>query len=331
MKEPKDFIRPEKRIKAIQWTSAPDNSFEFRKFIQDNLPEGWHVLYRAGRMHILTAPDGVVYEGNITPGRYAICDHGGIAHTVGEQEFLTHYEPVVEPAQVPDQQESDQEFDPNDVMEVAERLYSETNPGTKMDVPSSVYEAVEGLNYRRLATRPSLSLYEYCKNELDEFKRCMEPEKKLQDTRPTDTDQDGSNDNEDIVKIWTGRFISKGVWVVSSDRKLGIDVGYRSTQGSVPADVIFRVHDRWKPDSLYRYLITIIEQPKITDHDDGMSIELDKDVIARLVDRAERYGVSPSEYMRNVFDVSFHRQTRRSTTESGPHILDRNYKPNSGE
>jgi hypothetical protein len=262
MKEPKDFIRPEKRIKAIQWTNAPDNSFEFRKFIQDNLPEGWHVLYHAGRMHILTAPDGVVYQGNITPGRYAICDQGGIAHTVGEREFLTYYEPFVEPVQEEcDQQDPDQEFNPNDVIAVAEKLYYEANPGTKMDVPSSVYEAVEVANARRLATRPSLSLYDYCKGELDEFKRYVKPEEKERSNRPTDNDHGGCNENEHIVKIWTGRFISKGVWVVSSDRKLGIDVGYRSTQGSVPADVIFRVHDRWKPDSLYRYLITIIKQP----------------------------------------------------------------------
>lgn len=34
----------------------------------------------------------------------------------------------------------------NDIITVAEKLYYETNPESKMDVPSSVYERVEKLN-----------------------------------------------------------------------------------------------------------------------------------------------------------------------------------------
>lgn len=54
----------------------------------------------------------------------------------------------------------------NDVIVVAEKLYYEANPDTKMDVPSFVYEQVEKANKRRLMTGSKLSLYDWCKKEL---------------------------------------------------------------------------------------------------------------------------------------------------------------------
>jgi len=54
----------------------------------------------------------------------------------------------------------------NDVIEVAEKLYYEANPTTKMDVPSYAYEQVEKANKRRLEARSELSLYDWCKKEL---------------------------------------------------------------------------------------------------------------------------------------------------------------------
>lgn len=54
----------------------------------------------------------------------------------------------------------------SDIVTVAEKLYYEANPNTKSDVPSFAYEQVEGANARRRAARSSLSLYEWCKQEL---------------------------------------------------------------------------------------------------------------------------------------------------------------------
>jgi capsule polysaccharide export protein KpsE/RkpR len=54
----------------------------------------------------------------------------------------------------------------NDVITVAEKLYYEANPNTKMDVPSFAYEKVEAANRRRNAAQSDLSLYEWCKQEL---------------------------------------------------------------------------------------------------------------------------------------------------------------------
>ena len=54
----------------------------------------------------------------------------------------------------------------NDVIEVAEKLYYEANPTTKMDVPSYAYEQVEAANKRRRNAKSELSLYDWCKLEL---------------------------------------------------------------------------------------------------------------------------------------------------------------------
>jgi len=54
----------------------------------------------------------------------------------------------------------------NDVIEVAEKLYYEANPTTKMDVPSYAYEQVEAANKRRRNAQSELSLYDWCKLEL---------------------------------------------------------------------------------------------------------------------------------------------------------------------
>lgn len=51
----------------------------------------------------------------------------------------------------------------NDVIKVAEKLYYEANPMTKMDVPSYVYEKVESANKKRMSENSGLSLYDYCK------------------------------------------------------------------------------------------------------------------------------------------------------------------------
>jgi hypothetical protein len=55
----------------------------------------------------------------------------------------------------------------NDVVTVAEQLYYEANPNTKMDIPSFAYEQVESANKRRIAAQSKLSLYDWCKQELD--------------------------------------------------------------------------------------------------------------------------------------------------------------------
>ena len=54
----------------------------------------------------------------------------------------------------------------SDIIKVAEKLYYEANPNTKMDVPSFAYEKVEVANSRRIKAQSKLSLYEWCKNEL---------------------------------------------------------------------------------------------------------------------------------------------------------------------
>ena len=54
----------------------------------------------------------------------------------------------------------------DDVITVAEKLYYEANPTTKMDVPSFAYEQVEKANKRRFEARSELSLYNWCKLEL---------------------------------------------------------------------------------------------------------------------------------------------------------------------
>ena len=54
----------------------------------------------------------------------------------------------------------------DDIIEVAEKLYYEANPNTKMDVPSMVYEKVENANKRRIKAQSKLSLYDWCKQEM---------------------------------------------------------------------------------------------------------------------------------------------------------------------
>lgn len=49
----------------------------------------------------------------------------------------------------------------SDVITVAERVYREVNPQSKMDVPSIVYEAVEAANKRRHELKSKLSLYDF--------------------------------------------------------------------------------------------------------------------------------------------------------------------------
>lgn len=55
----------------------------------------------------------------------------------------------------------------NSVIKVAEKLYYEQNPNTKMDVPSYAYEKVRSENKKRLAANSGLSLYDWCKSKLE--------------------------------------------------------------------------------------------------------------------------------------------------------------------
>ena len=55
----------------------------------------------------------------------------------------------------------------SDIITVAEKLYYEANPNTKMDVPSFAYEQVESANKRRKNAQSELSLYDWCKQELN--------------------------------------------------------------------------------------------------------------------------------------------------------------------
>jgi len=59
----------------------------------------------------------------------------------------------------------------SDIITVAERLYYEANPNTKMDIPSFAYEQVELANRRRKLANSKLSLYDWCKQELDKKKK----------------------------------------------------------------------------------------------------------------------------------------------------------------
>jgi hypothetical protein len=54
----------------------------------------------------------------------------------------------------------------NDVIYVAEKLYYEANPSTKMDIPSFAYEQVEKANHRRVESKSTMNLYDWCKTEL---------------------------------------------------------------------------------------------------------------------------------------------------------------------
>jgi len=58
----------------------------------------------------------------------------------------------------------------NDIITVAEKLYYEANPNTKMDVPSFAYEQIEAANIRRKRAQSELSLYDWCKQELNNKK-----------------------------------------------------------------------------------------------------------------------------------------------------------------
>ena len=51
----------------------------------------------------------------------------------------------------------------DNVIEVAERLYKEINPNTRMDTPSWVYEKVERLKKLKALEGSDLDLYTYCK------------------------------------------------------------------------------------------------------------------------------------------------------------------------
>lgn len=60
----------------------------------------------------------------------------------------------------------DTSYEMNGVLPVAEKLYYEANPNTRMDVPAYAYEKVEAANRRRNAANSELSLYEWCKRGL---------------------------------------------------------------------------------------------------------------------------------------------------------------------
>ena len=59
----------------------------------------------------------------------------------------------------------------DDIIKVAEKLYYEANPNTKKDVPSYAYEQVEASNSRRMAVKSELSLYDWCKHEIEENRK----------------------------------------------------------------------------------------------------------------------------------------------------------------
>lgn len=56
--------------------------------------------------------------------------------------------------------------DMDDVIKVAERLYREANPDTKMDTPSFIYEQVEKAKKRKVEAGSNLSLYDWCEMEI---------------------------------------------------------------------------------------------------------------------------------------------------------------------
>jgi hypothetical protein len=57
-------------------------------------------------------------------------------------------------------------MDNNNVIEVAEKLYYEANPNSKMDVPSFVYEKIEAQDRKRIAAESDLNLYDWCKTNM---------------------------------------------------------------------------------------------------------------------------------------------------------------------
>ena len=57
-------------------------------------------------------------------------------------------------------------MDENNVISVAERLYKEANPTTKMDVPSYAYEVVEKECRAWNNARSELTLYQWCKERI---------------------------------------------------------------------------------------------------------------------------------------------------------------------
>lgn len=54
----------------------------------------------------------------------------------------------------------------NDIIKVAEKLYYESNPSTKMDVPTFAYVEVEAADRRRIKAQSKLSLYDWCKKDM---------------------------------------------------------------------------------------------------------------------------------------------------------------------
>tara|TARA_R110002110_G_scaffold154720_1_gene348714 strand:- start:348 stop:518 length:171 start_codon:yes stop_codon:yes gene_type:complete len=54
----------------------------------------------------------------------------------------------------------------NDVIKVAEKLYKEANPNTRIDIPSFAYEKVESMNKKRMEALSKLSLYDWCKKQM---------------------------------------------------------------------------------------------------------------------------------------------------------------------
>lgn len=85
------YIRKQKKVKAIQWTD--DNSYDFRMFLENHIPRGWVVQFMSNRMHIMTGRPGLVYIGHIKPGQVAICEEGGIVQVISEEELIREYEP----------------------------------------------------------------------------------------------------------------------------------------------------------------------------------------------------------------------------------------------
>lgn len=93
----------------------------------------------------------------------------------------------------------------NDVIKVAERLYYEANPTTKMDVPSFAYEQVEKANHRRLASNSELSLYDWCKQEQAiKVKSKLTEEEELKTVDPKLIEAFEKLSEEDKIKLQRG-------------------------------------------------------------------------------------------------------------------------------
>ena len=58
----------------------------------------------------------------------------------------------------------------SDIITVAERLYREANPSGTMDTPSYAYEQVEAAARRRKEANSELSLYDWCRKEMESKK-----------------------------------------------------------------------------------------------------------------------------------------------------------------